>query len=140
MAVDLKIKVATKDVPLSGTRKEFLRQFLSNRPPTYFLNGREQASAKTHRSFSDLHALTKNRFQRTSLDAIIRIVAQLNIEGLCDVVWCGQVKKFVVRGGKSSPGIPFVTNYSVKYFEKTKGEDGITYEQLIQVRTAQNIK
>jgi len=140
MEPELKIKCKEEDVPSCRTRKEFLRTFLAKRPETYFLNGRIQCTAKTHRSFSDLLALTRNRFPRTSLKAIIRIVAQLNIEGACDIVWCKQVKKFVVRGGYSNVGIPFVTSFSANYYQKQTGVDGISYTQLMKVREEQDIK
>mgnify|MGYP003636082607 CR=1 FL=1 len=140
MEPEIKIKCKEGDVPQTITRKEFLRSFLAKRPSTYFLNGREQASSKTHRSFTDLLAITKNRFPRTSLQAIIRIIAQINIEGGCDVIWCTQIKKFVVRGGYSNPGIPFVTKYSIKYFEDKVGEDGISFKTLMKIREEQNIK
>lgn len=134
MKPNLKIKCKKEDVESTPTRKEFLRLFLTSAPKTYFLNGKEQCRLGAHRSFSDLLALTQDRFPKTSEKTIIRIVAQLNIEGLCDIVWCNQVKKFVVRGRKQKPGIPFMTAFSVKYFENNVGEDGISYKHLIKVR------
>jgi|TARA_R110000822_G_scaffold19203_1_gene62713 hypothetical protein len=137
---DLKISCKLKDIKKTITRKDFLRQFLSEMPATYNQDGTEQARPYSARSFTDLLYLTKSRFSRSSLNSIVRIVAQLNIEGVCDVVYCGQIKKFVVRGGKRSPGIPFVTNYSVKYHGDRIGEDGISYTQLMKIREEQNIK
>lgn len=131
---ELHIKCKIDDIPSVTTRKEFLRLYLKTMPATYYLNNREQAQRHANRSFSDLLALTKNRFPRTSLKAIIRIVAQLNIEGLCDIVWCKQIEKFVVRGRRNNPGMPFVTAYSISYYENSIGVDGISYKQLIKVR------
>lgn len=137
---ELKITCTTKDVPVTQTRKAFLREFLKTVPETYFLSDTIQCAKGKNRSFSDLLYLTKDRFPRTTLNAIVRIVAQLNIEGICDVVWCTQVKKFVVRGGKNNPGMPFVSSYSVKYFKETVGSDKISYQQLIKIREEENIK
>tara|TARA_R110000822_G_scaffold302649_2_gene426960 strand:+ start:15343 stop:15927 length:585 start_codon:yes stop_codon:yes gene_type:complete len=134
MKPNLKIKCKTVDIASTKTRKEFLRAFLATMPPTYFMNGREQCRAKAHRSFSDLLVLTQDRFPKTTEKSVVRIVAQLNIEGLCDIVWCTQVEKFVVRGRRNNPGIPFITNFSVKYFTQSTGVDGISYEHLMKVR------
>ena len=137
----VKIKCKVDDIPKTKTRKEFLRQFFTLRPATYYVeNGRKQCNERTHRSFSDLLALTQDRFKVTSINAIIRIVAQLNIEGKCDIVWCTQVKKFVVRGGMNNPGLPFVTRYSVDYFKKEVGTDGIHLQQLIDIRAKEKVK
>ena len=139
MEPELLIKCRVEDVPSCRTRKEFLRQFLTDVPETYFLNNRKQAKAHAHRSFSDLLALTRNRFPKTSLPAIIRIVAQLNLEGLCDIVWCTQINKFVVRGRRNNPGIPFITSHTTSYFKDTVGKDGISFKQLMKVRKQQNV-
>lgn len=137
--METKIKCRLDDIPKTKTRKEFLREFLRKTPATYDINDKEQCKSNAHRSFSDLLALTQDRFPKTSEKAIIRIVAQLNIEGLCDIVWCTQVNKFVVRGRKQQPGLPFMTNYSVNYFKDKIGVDGISYEHLIKIREEQKL-
>lgn len=136
----VKFKCKVEDVPKTKTRKDFLREFFRTRPPSYYMNGKLQDKGKTHRSFSDLLILTQDRFKITSIQAIIRIVAQLNIEGKCDIVWCTQVNKFVVRGGMNNPGLPFITKYSQDYYKNKEGVDGISFNQLMVIREKENVK
>ena len=81
-----------KDIPKTKTRKEFLRYFLIQKPYTYFKNNKIQCDCNTNRSISDLLIIVRARFKKTSLNALIRILAELNKEGLCYIVWCTQKK------------------------------------------------
>ena len=138
------IQCKVKDIPITKTRKDFLREFLLKTPATYDSNLKKQCEPDCHRSFSDLHTLTKSRFKKTSLVAIIRIVAELNVERICDVVWCNQVKKFVVRARKGeeltpkeNAKVPFVTVYSQDYHKNSVGTDGISFTQLMKTQKEQ---
>lgn len=134
------IYVKETDIPLTKTRKGFLRQFLENRPSTYYKNGNVQCEPSTNRSISELTSILRSRFPITSIESVIRIIAELNRDGRCYIVWCTQVKKFVVFGGFNSSrpiNKNFITNYSTKYFGDKQGLDGISYKQLIAIRKDQ---
>ena len=129
-----------QDIQITRTRKDFLKLFLAKLPETYYLNGRVQSEGNKHRSFSDLLTITKDRFPKTSLKNVIGIIARLNKEGYCDIVWCKQVNRFVVRGQKNRPGLNFITSFSTEYFKDAVGEDDISYKQLIRIRKEENVK
>ncbi len=134
------IYVNETDIPLTKTRKSFLRQFLEKRPNTYHKNGNIQCNRSSSRSISELTSIVRSRFPITTIDAVIRIVAELNHDNRCYLVWCTQVNKFVVVGGfsKDNPCRKnFITNYSKKYFGEKVGVDGISYNQLIDIRNDQ---
>lgn len=134
------IYVKERDIPLTKTRKGFLRRFLEHRPPTYHKNGNIQCDNRRSRSISELTYIVKSRFPVTSYESIIRIIAELNRERRCHLVWCTQVKKFVVVGGFNSERqskSSFITNYSTKYYGEKVGLDGISYRDLIDIRADQ---
>jgi hypothetical protein len=143
----IKMKTITKilyvreeDIPLTKTRKSFLRQFLEKRSSTYHKNGNIQCDSRSNRSISEVTSIIRSRFPITSVDAVIRIIAELNKDGRCYLVWCTQVNKFVVVGGynETNPcGKNFITNYSRKYYGEKIGVDGISYSQLIEIRKDQ---
>ena len=137
MKINTKIITCSKEViPSTRTRKGFLKQFLELRPATFNIDGTEDCSARRNRSISDLTSLVRSRFLVTSEKAVIRILAQLNQEGRCFLVWCTQINKFVVKGGYTDNGTSnnFITNYSTKYFSKSTGVDGFSYDELMEIR------
>ena len=135
------IKCKLEDIPATHTRKAFIREFMMLAPATYYNNNSLQEPEGKDRSFSDLWSLVKSRFPKTSFNALVRIIAELNQEKLCDVVWCAQNNKFMVRNQKtltrkkiSLNPLPFITSHSKKYFENKEGVDGVSYKELMKIK------
>ena len=114
------------------TRKGFVKKFLEELPTTY--DDKEckkiQCYSGRARSISDLHAIVKSRFPKTSVKAVIDIVKQLNEKGKCDMVWCRQTEKFVVRQKNWEGKLPLVTKYSQDNYKNRRGIDGISFDDL----------
>ncbi len=124
------------DVPITKTRKRFLKEFLYKRPRTYYKNDNIQCESGTSRSITELVSITRSRFPNTSLEAVIRIIAELNYKGRCYVVWCTQVNKFVVHSGydDGQTSYSFFSNHAKKYYSTKTGVDGLSYEEIIKIK------
>tara|TARA_R110000772_G_scaffold54130_1_gene123549 strand:- start:64781 stop:65215 length:435 start_codon:yes stop_codon:yes gene_type:complete len=131
------IYAKVEDLPETRTRKAFLKNFLKALPATYHKAGRTECNANCNRSITDLISLVRSRFLKTSKERVIEILAELHNEGRCYIIWCRQVERFVVKGGLNENSIgnsKFVSNYSVQYFGNKLGNDGLGYEELMEIR------
>jgi hypothetical protein len=128
-----KIFCRIKDVPLTRTRKEFLRQFIEASPTTFDVNGNVECNAHAFRSVTDLHIITKTRFPKTSINTIIKIIGELNKENRCYLIFCNMIKKAVV--------VPNAYNFNgfmssnSRTFNYTKiGVDGYSLEEIESIK------
>lgn len=127
-----------EDVPLTKTRKAFIKRLLQDAPETYDSVGDVQCASGKRRSISDLHLITKSRFKRTSLNAIMRILGELhNEDNNFQLVWCSMVEKPVIRITHADKGLSFITAYSVKYNHETEGVDGYSLKMLDSMRESE---
>ena len=111
----------------------FIKLFFQKKAPaTYTKDGKKQCRAGANRSFSDLLLLTQSRFPKATLKSIVKAVAASHKRGYCYVVWCTQIKKFVVVPSTKYSG-SFVSNYSQRYSDKT-GTDEISYDALMSIK------
>lgn len=127
------MKVIYSKLPEVSTINKFLGAYFRNgMPATYHKNGKVQCRAGANRSFSDLLGMTLSRFPKAKLKDVVKAVAASHKRGRCYVVWCTQIKKFVVRPSSKYSG-PFVSNYSERYSDKT-GTDDISYHDLMKIK------
>ena len=136
MEEEKKIFCKEEHIPLTKTRKKFLKEFIKKRPTTYNEDGSVQCYAKRHRSVSELHQLVQSRFKKTSLKAVVRILDELNKEGSSYMMYCTTIHKYVIKGGvdKNTYSEKFLSKYSKKYYSNEKGEDDISYNQILNIK------
>ena len=128
--------VKESDVPLTVTRKDFIRKFIRSKAPSWNDSGCTdlQCQSGRYRSITELHSIVLSRFPKTSFDAILRIVRDLiNEDNPVTMVFCNDVKKVVLKYLDKGTNA-YISNYSRSNFYETKGVDGYSlsdYEQLI---------
>lgn len=135
------IYVKEEDIPVTETRKDFIRRFLRNTSPPSYSDRRctiVQCTANRYRSITELHQLTLSRFPKTSFEAIIRIVKTLIDEDACvSMVWCTQVNKVVLKYFDKATKT-YITNTSRNNYYDSKGVDGYSlrdYETMFNELT-----
>lgn len=129
------IFVKTSEVPLTKTRKAFIRLFLENKAYTSYKNlscTDVQCRPGANRSVTELHQLTLARFPKTSFEAILRIIKELIDEDACiRMTYCNTINKVVlmyVSKSKREYSSPHAQQYL-----NTKGVDGYTLAEYLKV-------
>ena len=131
-----------EDVPLTRTRKAFLREFLLTTPATYNNDGSLDTQPKKHRSVSDLHKLVRSRFKKTSINAVMRILGELNNDEQLKLVYCNTINKAVIFTTDISPALfrkrgGFVTVHSKANHYETIGIDGYSLQYLEELKKSE---
>jgi hypothetical protein len=126
-----------EDIPLTKTRKEFMKAFFETVPATYDKDGNVQCNARRKRSVTDMHLLVQSRFPKTSIESVIRILGELSQEGLLMLTYCGIIHKAVVISFYTTPtsSIRFVSNWA-KNKLNIVGDDGYDLALIIQIKDA----
>lgn len=138
------IYVKESDVPLTNTRKQFIRYFLRGKSiPTYEdkdctklqCDGKgEDTHATAFRSITDLHMIVKSRFPKTSLEGIVKIIYEfINEDKAVVLVWCKMINKVVVKY-YNNPNGSYITKYSRENYTDTKGVDGYSLRDFDNIR------
>lgn len=138
------IYVKESDVPLTKTRKQFIRYFLRGKSiPTYEdkectkiqCDGKgEDTHATAFRSITDLHMIVKSRFPKTSLEGVVKIIYEfINEDKAVVLVWCNMIKKVVVKY-YNNPNGSYITKYSRENYTDTKGVDGYSLRDFDNIR------
>jgi len=137
------IFVKESDVPLTDTRKDFVRRFLRGRFESYSdeRHTRLQCEKGKYRSITEIHQIVLSRFPKTSFEAILRIVRDLiNEDNPVSMIWCTQVNKVVLRYYDRATRT-YMTSYSRDKYLNSKGVDGYSladYERMLQELSSEN--
>ena len=129
------IYVSTRNVPKTKTRKGFLRKYYEEGAPATYHDeelSRIQTPGGKNRSVTDLVALVRSRFKKTSINATLRILRELQQDGALHLVWCTKINKVVVRRASSST---FVSGYSRRNYLNTEGRDGLSLAKAYAIAT-----
>ena len=126
-----------EDVPKTRTRKAFIKNFLLSGARTYYINSDKlQCIMNKKRSITEILAVTKSRFKKTSINDVIRILDELSEDKIAKIVYCTVIKKFVVYINRSERGHPkpeFISNYTAKYFTDVMVVDGLDYTSIMEI-------
>lgn len=130
------IFVKISEVPVTKTRKAFVRHFLENKAYTSYSNlscTQVQCSPGKNRSVTEIHQLTLSRFPKTSFEAVLRIIKELIDEqnGL-RITFCTMINKVVVRYVPKSQ-TDYVLSSTINNYGKTRGADGYTLNEYLKV-------
>lgn len=122
------IYVKETDIPITGTRKAFLKRLIMNQGVVTYSDPectQIQCSNKSaYRSISELHCIVKTRFKITSLKSMIKILNNIINEEKCiALVWCTQINKVVVKYMKNVDST-YITQYSRGNYYHSVGVDG----------------
>lgn len=124
---DLVIYIRESDVPITSSRKQLVRYFLRGKAYKSFLDEActiEQCKSTANRSITDLLAIVRSRFPKTSLDAVVRILKEFMQEDKAVIlVWCTQIKKVVIRC-INNPTSEWISNTSKNNYYDNIGVDG----------------
>ena len=132
------IYISTSDVPNTTTRKQLIRYFLRGKAYVSYSDPectQVQCKATANRSITDLLAIVKGRFPKTSLEAIVRILREFMQEDKSVIlVWCTQINKVVIKC-INNPTSEIVSNHSRNNYYTNVGVDGFSlkdYEQMMK--------
>ncbi len=129
------IFVKTSEVPVTKTRKAFIRTFLENKAYTSYSNLSctiKQCNPGTNRSVTEIHQMVLARFPKTTFEAILRIIKDLIDEDACiRLTYCTTIKKVVVM---------YTSKAQREYFSPhatsnmdVRGVDGYTLQEYKEV-------
>lgn len=126
------IYVKEADVPLTKTRKGFIREFLKGRAFTSYKDSAfrtVQCNSGKNRSITEIHQMTLSRFPKTSFDAVLRIIRDLIVEDACvTMTYCTTINKVVLMYTSKATKSYMSTSARSNYY-KREGVDGYTLEQ-----------
>lgn len=138
--------VKTEDVPVTRTRKDFIRKFLRGQIiPSYTdpeckklqCDGKgedKDSKGMAYRSVTELHALTCGRFPVTSLKAIVKILSEIMEEDQTVIlVWCKMISKVVVKYAPNK-GAKWMSDYSLGNYLNVKGVDGYSLKDFHDIK------
>lgn len=125
------LHVRTNDIPVTRTRKAFIRAFLRFKsPPTYsdLMCRYLQCEPGRKRSVTELYQIVLSRFPKTSFENLIKIIAELIDEDGCFyLTYCTQINKVVVLY-KSQATQTYLSPHGVDNHLQKKGLDGFSLE------------
>jgi hypothetical protein len=127
------IYISESDVPQTTTRKQLIRYFLRGKAYKSYTDPActvIQCKATANRSITDLLAITKSRFPKTSLEAIVRILKEFMEEDKAVIlIWCTQIKKVVIRF-INNPSAEWISNASKNNYYTNVGVDGYSLKDF----------
>lgn len=137
------IYVKESDVPLTRTRKSFIKKFLVGKQITSYhdaefkniqCDGKGESCEGASRSITELWELTKTRFPATSLNAVVKIIYELirDDKFIC-LVWCNKIEKVVVKYVPNTSS-KWITDYSLKNHYTKKGVDGYSLKDYNDIK------
>ena len=141
------IYIKESDVPLTRTRKDFVRKFLrGNFIPSYSdpdcknlqCGGKNKDNPKHNafRSITELHAIVCSRFPVTSLKAIVKIIYEIIAEeNAVILVWCNQIEKVVVKYVPNKTA-KWISDYSLQNNLNNKGVDGYSLKDFEDIKNS----
>lgn len=135
-----RIIVKTEDVPITKTRKGFLKKYFENTPATYDHGGNQTCDAMLNRSVSDLLIMTRERFPKTSLNAVVRILHELNNDEVLKLTYCPSIKKVVTLAACRMAALKFKEdedNFITKVGRECMdhlGIDGLTLNMIEDIK------
>lgn len=137
------IYVKEEDVPLTATRKNFIRVFLRGKLIQSYTDpqctklqcdGKGETSKGASRSITELHALTCSRFPVTSLKAVVKIIYEImNEENSIILVYCQKIEKVVVKYA-ANKGAKWASDFSTQNYLTTKGVDGYSIKDFQDIK------
>jgi hypothetical protein len=127
------IYISESDVPQTTTRKQLIRYFLRGKAYKSYADPEckvVQCKATANRSITDLLAITRSRFPKTSLEAVVRILKEFMEEDKAIIlVWCTQIKKVVIRC-INNPSAEWISNTSKNNYYTNAGVDGYSLKDF----------
>lgn len=130
------IFVKISEVPVTKTRKAFIRHFLENKAYTSYSNLSctiVQCKPSANRSVTEIHQLVLARFPKTSFEAVLRIIKELIDEDAgIRLTYCTTIKKVVVMY-TSKAQRQYISPHAASNMD-LRGVDGYTlkeYEEVI---------
>lgn len=142
---ELIIYLKESDVPLTHNRKQLVRYFLRGKSiPTYENKectklqcdgkGNDNGSM-AYRSVTDLLAIVRSRFPKTSLEGLLKIIHSFIHEDKAVVmVWCNMINKVTLKY-YNNPSADYITKISRREYYDNKGVDGYSlrdYEEIMK--------
>lgn len=137
------IYIKESDVPMTGTRKNFIKKFLTGkRIPSYEdsnfttiqCSGKGENIDGASRSITELWELTKSRFPATSMKAMVKILFELIEEDKSVIlVWCDKIQKVVVKYVPNTSA-EWISKYSLKNHYTKKGVDGYSLKDYNEIK------
>ncbi len=132
------IYVKVSDIPVTKTRKAFIKAILKSKGVITYSDQEytdiQCAKKEAFRSVSELHCIVKSRFKYTSIEALMKIIKEIINEEKCvALIWCTQINKVVLKYLENTPK-EYITTYSKSNYYRTKGVDGMSledYENII---------
>lgn len=132
------IYISESDVPSTTTRKQLMRYFLRGKTYKSYTDAactQLHCKASTNRSITDLLAIVRSRFPKTSLETVVRILREFMLEDKAVIlVWCTQIKKVVIRC-INNPSAEWISSASRNNYYTGKGVDGYSlkdFEEMMQ--------
>jgi hypothetical protein len=131
------IYVKESDIPLTKTRKAFLKHLITQRGVVTY-NDPECTSIQcdrkdAYRSISELHTIVKTRFKLTSLKSLIKIIKSIIEEEKCiALIWCTEINKVVVKYMRNIDA-SYITTYSKDRFYESVGVDGYSLKDYAAI-------
>lgn len=133
---EMVIYIRESDVPLTSTRKQLIRYFLRGKAYKSFTNQEctsEQCKATANRSITDLLAIVRSRFPKTSLETVVKILKEFMQEDKSVIlVWCTQINKVVIRC-VNNPTSEWISNTSKNNYYENVGVDGYSLHDFEQM-------
>jgi len=130
------IYISESDVPQTTTRKQLIRYFLRGKAYKSYSNPEcttIQCKATANRSITDLLAITRSRFSKTSLDGVVRILKEFMQEDKSIIlVWCTQINKVVIKC-VNNPSAEWISNTSKNNYYSNTGVDGYSLKDFEQM-------
>lgn len=132
------IYIKESDVPITRTRKQLIRYFLRGKSiPTYKdknfctlqCDGKgDDTGINAFRSITDLLAITRSRFPKTSIEGLVKIIHEFIEEDKAVVmIWCTQINKVVLKYYNNANSV-YMTKYSIRNYFTKKGVDDYSLE------------
>lgn len=132
------IYINTSEVPITTTRKQLIRYFLRGKAYKSYSDPEcteLQCKASANRSITDLLAIVRGRFPKTSLEAVVRILKEFMEEDKSVIlVWCTQIKKVVIRC-INNPSAQIISNTSKNNYYTNVGVDGYSLKDFEEMMT-----
>lgn len=122
------IYVKLSDIPMTKTRKGFIKKILTTKGVLTYTNEEctnvQCAKKGAFRSVSELHSIVRSRFKFTSLASLLKILKEIIDEEKCvALIWCTQIHKVVVKYQENTPK-EYITQYSKSNYYEAIGVDG----------------
>jgi len=131
------IYVSENDVPITKTRKSFVRYFLRGKAYKTYSDKEcliEQCKSTANRSVTDLHKMILSRFPNTSFESVIKIIKEfMNEDKSIILIWCNNINKPVMSFVNNETS-DWISAFSKKNFYYSKGVDGYSlydYEEIM---------